>query len=258
MEATQEHRSRVFCAPLAQVRRRKRACQSVWLHSLMGMAFLCLLLPAREGNTEETIAQQAPWGVVGPDAGDFVARVGGGLLLNLPAGGAGVRLGLGAGTVAEINYLTVGFLGHNLDVRLGWGTGISEHVALGLQLSSSLSTLELANDLAGVAFDNICLRNDLSASAEFVATWIRPGSASVTASFGTSMTVGGPRYQDFFTARYELEPELRSFFAVLQGEWLWGESRFFYMRLEALMPVSGRIVPLGYLPTLTAGVAWVF
>lgn len=215
-------------------------------------ALLASLIPG-VGLAQEP---SAALGAQPPEAGGVVVQLGGGVLLNLPQVGAGLRVGTGLGTGLSVTALTVGFLGYSVDARLGWGMALGPELSLGLAVGAGLASLEDANDLGGIAFSNLSLGNDRVAGGEVLLTWLRPQSATITASLGWSITLAGTRYDNFFEATYKPDLELRGLTASLQGEWALTQTRALFLRLEGLLPLHTEIIPVGYLPTLTAGVTW--
>jgi hypothetical protein len=205
-----------------------------------------------------SVAAAGGLGAVGPNLGTTELELGGGVLLVLPHGTVAARAGTGGGSSLEVRYTNIGLLGHSLDGRLAWGGPVADGLSMGAALRTGLATLEQANDVAGIAWNNLAVGNDWVAGADLVATWARPGAADITVELGATMTIGGPRYQTFSAAEYRLEPGLRGIDAMVQGEWDLRADKRLFIRLRGFTPLHTGLKPLGFLPTASGGVSWRF
>lgn len=197
-------------------------------------------------------------GAVGPELGDTELELGGGVLFILPHGSIAARTGTGGGSSLELRYTNVGGLGHSADARIGWGARVNPGLSLGAALRTGVATLEEAEDIAGIAWNNLAVGNDWIAGADFVATWRRAHEAEITLSLGATMTVGGQRYRTFFEAEYAFDPELRGLDAAVQGTWPLRPGKLLFIRLHGWVPLHTELIPLGFLPTASGGVSWLF
>ncbi len=197
-------------------------------------------------------------GAVGPEAGHTELEVGGGVLFILPQGTVAARTGLGAGTSLELRYTNIGVLGHSVDGRVGCGWDLGSGMALGFATRTGAATLEQANDVGGIAWNNLAIGNDWVAGADLVLSWDRAAAADITVELGATMTVGGRRYQNFYEAQWEWEPALRGLDAMVQGEWDLGVDKRLFVRLRGFAVLHTGLRPLGFFPTATGGVSWLF
>ena len=211
-------------------------------------------------------------GARGPRLGHVVPFGSLGVALILPQLTLGARVGLGAGFYGEAAYANLAVFGHQGRVRFGWGGAVGRRFELGLAAKSSFATLRLADkQLVGISFSALPLGNDWDVGQELALTWNRPGHAHVTTSVGPLFTLGGLRYDSFDEARFRFEPALRGVTAAVQGEWSVWRIANVMLRLDALF-LAGverdracqaarqdhcqQLVPLGFVPTGTVGVAW--
>jgi hypothetical protein len=194
-------------------------------------------------------------GAAGPEKGDAVITAGGGLVFNVPTGSLSARLGTGAGWHLGADYDLIGLLGHSFGLRLGGGGFVGEDVAMGAALSTAIGSLQLA-EVAGVDFANLDFGNDWISSLDFVVSWTRPERAHITATFGIQITLADYEFTSFTATEYLFEPALRGVTASIQGEWELEEVEHFFIRLQGLVPLHTDVTPIGFLPTVSAGVAW--
>jgi hypothetical protein len=218
--------------------------------------------------------QRAVLGAAGPELGDFVIHGSLGAVLILPHITVGVRGGLGAGFGADIAYRNLAAFGHAGRLRLFWGARIADDVDFGVAYRTAISSLELADDtVAGIQFSTLPLANDWTMGNQLALTFHRPGEAHITVGAGTTFTLGGVRFVGFEEKAdgFVFDPAARAVDASVQGEWeLWSDANVF-VRLDTqfLLGIEKdeacqqarsnectQLVPFGFIPTGTLGLAW--
>lgn len=197
-------------------------------------------------------------GAVGPEYGTTQLELGGGVLFVVPQATVAARAGTGAGSSVELRYTNIAVVGHSIDGRVAWGAAIGPGFALGGALRTGLASLEQANDIGGLAWNNLAVGNDWVAGADIVGTWRRATAADITLQLGASVTIGGPRYTSFSEAEYAFDPGLRGLDATIQGEWDLREDKQMFIRLHGFTPLHTGLRPLGFFPTATGGISWLF
>jgi hypothetical protein len=192
-----------------------------------------------------------------PAAGRIVVAGEAGMIFVLPHLTIGAIVGTGAATAVELRYRNIAGAGHSGRLRLAWGTQITKTMAYGVSARTSITSLAVADGgLIGIQFSNIAIGNDWDVGSDLMLTWIRPGSAHVTASIGPTFTIGGTRYTSFEESEFRIEPGLRSLLLGVQGEWQLRKRLNVFLRLDAAILLGTEIVPLGYVPTGSVGFGW--
>ncbi len=213
-------------------------------------------------------------GVGAPTLGRFVLHGSLGAVLILPHFTAGVRAGLGAGFGVDVAYRNLAAFGHEGRFHLLWGAEIAPDVEFGLLYRTAISSLELADGtVAGIQFSTLPLANDWTMGNQVGLTFHRPGSAHITAAAGLLFTLGGVRFVGFEDKAdgFVFDPAARGVDASVQGEWaLWSDVNVF-LRLDGMFLLGvekdeacqqarsnecSQLVPFGFIPTGTLGVAW--
>jgi hypothetical protein len=220
----------------------------------------CLAAPLADASEASPKAPREPRsyvGALGPPQGKFVVSGEAGMIFVLPTLSVAAVVGLGAGVSAEIRYRNLAVLGHAGKLRLAWGRRISRTLLYGVALRTSITSLAQADGgLIGIQFSNLAVGNDWLVGSDLSLTWLRPGSAHITASFGPTFTLGGLRYQSFDDRSFRVEPKIRAVTGSVQGEWeLWPRFNVF-LRLDADVLLGTEIVPLGFIPTGVVGFGW--
>ncbi len=219
-------------------------------------ALVAALVPAAGSASPEHA--QAMLGAASPRAGAVVASAGAGMLVLIPHATVGGRIGTGAGTRIELAYRNLAVLGHGGTVRFGWGRAMGSSLVLGAALRSAIMTLRLIpSGFVGIDFADSSLGNEWTAGADVLVTWQRAAAAArVTASLGPTVSLATPRTDSPDARGLVVNPFLRALAASIAGEWPLGEGRALFLKLDALVLLRARIRPLGFLPTVTAGLAW--
>lgn len=195
-------------------------------------------------------------GAASPERGDLVVWGSGGMVFTLPYGTAGARLGSGAGTRFELEYRTIALLGHGGALRFGWAGRVSDQIVVGVVARGAIMTLRLADDrVVGLKFTNFSLANDLEVGGDLLLSWIRPQETHFTIRLGTTASIGGPRYTGFEEREWRTDPYWRSLDFGVQAERVLAPTFSVYVRLEGRFLVDEEIIPIGFLPTGTIGVA---
>lgn len=217
---------------------------------------------------------RAVLGAAPPALGGFVLHGSLGAVLILPHLTAGVRAGLGAGFGVDVSYRNLAAFGHEGRLQVLWGMEIADGVDVGLRYQTAISSLELADDtVAGIQFSTLPLANDWTMGNRFVLSFNRAAGAHITAAAGLLFTLGGVRFIGFEEKAegFTFDPAARAVETSIQGEWeLWSNVNVF-ARLDAqfLLGIEKdeacqaakqnectQLVPFGFLPTGTVGLAW--
>lgn len=217
---------------------------------------------------------RAVMGAAPPELGEFVMHGSLGAVLILPHLTAGVRAGLGAGLGVDLAYRNLAAFGHEGRLHLMWARRIAKHVDFGLLYQTAYSSLELADGtVAGIQFSTLPLANDWTMGNRIALTFHRPDDAHITLAAGTLFTLGGVRFVGFEEKAdgFVFDPAARAIEASVQGEWdLWSDVNVF-ARLDAVFLLGiekdeacqaarsnecTQLVPFGFIPTGTLGLAW--
>jgi hypothetical protein len=228
------------------------------------------------GDTDDADAglRRSVLGAAPPDLGGFVLHGSLGAVLILPHLTAGVRAGLGAGFGVDVAYRNLAAFGHEGRLLFMWGHRLAEGVDFGVSYHTAISNLELADGtVAGIQFSTLPLANDWTMGNRVALTFHRPGNAHITVGAGYLFTMGGIRFIGFEQQAdgFTFDPAGRAIEASVQGEWdLWSSVNVF-ARLDALFLLGietdaaceqakqnecGQLVPFGFIPTGTLGLAW--
>lgn len=249
---------------------------------MLGLVLLATTSPARAA-----VAADAPGDAVTPppepllsrpllgaraEEGDVVIHGAGGLAMILPHLTLAARVGVGAGFGAEIGYRNLALFGQEGRVRLGWGARATDWLTIGVAARSSISTLSLANgNVVGIELSNVPLGNDWEIGEDVVATIDGPGGLFLTAAVGPTFTLGGLRSTSYEQYEFRIDPALRGVLASGLVEWgIWRRANVF-LRFDALFLAGvetddacvaarqedcGQLVPIGFLPSASIGIAW--
>lgn len=223
---------------------------------------------------EEAGLGQAVLGAAAPELGGFVLHGSLGAVLILPHLTAGVRAGLGAGFGVDVSYRNLAAFGHEGRLQLLFGVEVADGIDLGLVYQTAISSLELADDtVAGIQFSTLPLANDWTMGNRLALSVNRERGAHITVSAGLLFTLGGVRFIGFEEKAegFTFDPAARAIETSVQGEWeLWSNVNVF-ARLDAqfLLGIEKdeacqaarqnectQLVPFGFLPTGTLGLAW--
>jgi hypothetical protein len=229
---------------------------------------------AAPDDTDEAGLGRAVLGAGAPDLGGFVIHGSLGAVLILPHLTAGVRAGLGSGFGVDVAYRNLAAFGHEGRFHLLWGSEIADGVEFGLLYKTAFSSLELADDtVAGIQFSTLPLANDWTMGNQLGLTFNRPGNAHITAAAGLLFTLGGTRFVGFEEKAdgFVLDPAARAVEASIQGEWAFWSDTNVFVRLDAVFLLGiekdeacqaarsnecTQLVPFGFIPTGTLGLAW--
>ena len=237
-----------------------------------GAVLIAALGASGPGEAREDLGR-AVLGARSPELGSFTLYGALGMALILPHITLGGRAGLGGGASVDVAYRNLAIFGQQARLRIGYGRDAGP-IDLGIAFRTSYSTLELADGgLIGIEFSSLPIGNDWEIGNDLVITWNRPGSAHITASVGPTFTLGGIRYVGFEERAegFGFDPSIRGIETAVQGEWgLWSKVNVF-LRLDALILLGleedeacveaqqencGELVPFGFVPTGTVGLAW--
>jgi hypothetical protein len=196
-------------------------------------------------------------GAAGPPPGRAALHASTGMAFLLPHVTLGARVGTGLGSYASARYRNLAFFGHKGELSAGLGVLASRRLVLGVATRTSLMTLRPGDGgVIGIQFSTVALGNDWEVGGDVVLTVLRPGNAGVTASAGPTWTLGGTRYTSFDDSRFEIAPAFRSIDLAVQGEWPLSPRTSLWLRLDGRVVLGEPIVPWGFVPTGSAGVAW--
>ena len=209
--------------------------------------------PGADRDDEEPLAIL---GAQGPGLGRVVPFIGGGMAMILPHLTTGLRVGLSRRGWIGLRYRTVSGLSHAGRLAGGWGTSVAPHLLLGLSLRTTISTLAVVDGVMGVRFSDLELGNDWEIGGDIRLTYLRPGRAHVTFGLGTTATLGGIRSMSYAERGFAIDPGMRAIDAGVRGEWVRTPKRNLYAGFDAVVLVSGNLIPLGFLPIVSIGGAW--
>ena len=217
---------------------------------------------------------RAVMGAAPPELGGFVVHGSLGAVLILPHLTVGVRGGLGAGFGVDVAYRNLAAFGHEGRLHLMWAQRIAKDVDFGLLYQTAYSSLELADGtVAGIQFSTLPLANDWTMGNRVGLTFHRPDDAHITVAAGLLFTLGGVRFVGFEEKAdgFVFDPAARAIEASVQGEWdLWSDVNVF-ARLDTVFLLGiekdeacqaarsnecTQLVPFGFIPTGTLGLAW--
>lgn len=221
---------------------------------------------------DDAVLDRALLGARGPAQLDLVLHGSAGFAMILPEVTLAGRLGLGAGFNAELGYRNLAVFGQEGRARFAWGARATRAWDIGVALRTSVASLELGDGaVIGIPLSSVPLGNDWEVGDDLVVTLDGPGTVSITGQLGPTFTMGGLRTTGNETNAFELDPAFRSVNAVGIVEWgLWKHTNVF-LRFDAMFLLGvetdhdceaahqdncGQLVPIGFLPTASAGLAW--